>query len=566
MSALIPPLSGQISVTSAFGEDRGWYSHGGIDLALKQEPVRGKPVRAPAAGVVAAIWTTAETNGGFPYGNAIALQTDDGAIWRFLHFDEPPSLSVGASVAAGDTLGLAGSTGQSTGPHVHMDVTLDGSISTATFNVAGRRVDPLRVFADSYADVAGIDAEAFRDQISAASSWNPWYDENPPATNTGAEGVAAIDPQIHPSMRERTFDPFDSLEFAAGNMADGLRRREGDLAEALADYRSGPLSADHDRDDGFRYAAEVLTGRDIAPGVRPNPPPQPVPRELLEELDRRTRRYGRSVRVEIGRRTAEESPIGPTGPVEREGSRLEVEDLRIEFEIRSESQPDSAPSNVRIYNLARDSVRQIRSGAAMQLTAGYDSAVGLLHEGEILRVEDERAGLDRVTTLSLGIPRATQVAGSIFTGSYQGVVSLRTVVAKIVEAMQLVLGDSRDVPDRPVESYVYHGKAADALTALLRPRGIEWWVENQLVHFTAQGRAYPEPEKLISEGAGLVGSPTLTDNGVRVKMLLDHGVRLAQPVRIESEVVTGPFKVTAITHRGDNREGDFATELECVAA
>ena len=563
--ALVPPLNDTIRVTSVYGEDRGSYIHQGLDLALQNASVHRQPVRAPVAGVVVATWTTAEANDGFPYGNAVALRATGGAIWRFLHFAEPPSLTPSDTVAVGDVLGLAGTTGNSTGPHVHLDVTPAGSIIPGTFLVAGQRIDPLHHYADAYAHDAGLDPAVFRQQIATASDWNPFYDEIPGSRGLGREGIAGIDVRIHPVMRGQTFDPFASLQFAATLTAQGLDRHAGDLAEALADVRVGALTAAPARAIGRQFARDVLAGRDVQPRSRANAPPQPATSDVP---DRSERRFGRTVRVEIDRSTVAERPFGLSDPLEAEEARVIVrgDGLRIAFELQLEAQPDAAPSTVRLYNLARPTARRIRGGAAMQLHAGYADAVGLLHGGEILQVDTERVGLDRITTLTLGNQRATQVAGTIFSGGFRGALELRALVASIVASMGLSLGYTGDIPAIEIESYAYHGKAADALTALLRPRGVEWWVQNEEVLFSAGGRVRPEPARLVAERTGMIGSPTMTDDGVRVVTLLDHGFRLAQPVHLESEGVTGPFKVTAITHRGDSWEGEFATELECVAA
>ena len=145
--AYLPPLDGIIRVTSVFGLDRGSYRHGGIDLALQHESVYRRPVKAPAAGTVLAVWTTdrpstrdSTVRDGFPYGNAVALRDDADVLWRLLHFDEPPMARVGERVAAGQTLGLCDSTGNSTGHHLHLDASpLAAPVDRATFRVHGVR-------------------------------------------------------------------------------------------------------------------------------------------------------------------------------------------------------------------------------------------------------------------------------------------------------------------------------------------------------------------------------------------------------------------------------------------
>ena len=187
---LIPPLDGTIRVTSVFGADRGSYRHGGLDLAVAVGSVYRRPVKAPAAGVVAAVWTTERPStrdptvrDGFPYGNAVALRDTEGVLWRFLHFDEPPRLGVGESVEPGQTLGLCDSTGNSTGHHLHLDATPGGHIDPETFRVAGERVNPLALFADGCARAVGYDTQVFRRQILMESGWKPQA-----VSRAGAEG------------------------------------------------------------------------------------------------------------------------------------------------------------------------------------------------------------------------------------------------------------------------------------------------------------------------------------------------------------------------------------------
>ena len=143
--AYLPPLDGTVRVTSVFGVDRGSYRHGGIDLALQRVSVHRQPVKAPAAGAIAAVWTihhpstrAPTVRDGFPYGNAVALRDDVRVLWRLLHFDEPPTLVVGERVAAGQTLGLCDSTGNSTGHHLHLDAAPRGQSTRRPSACAGR--------------------------------------------------------------------------------------------------------------------------------------------------------------------------------------------------------------------------------------------------------------------------------------------------------------------------------------------------------------------------------------------------------------------------------------------
>jgi murein DD-endopeptidase MepM/ murein hydrolase activator NlpD len=107
------PVSGP--VTSGFGVRWG-RMHEGIDIAVGS----GTPVHAAAAGtVIYAGWL-----GG--YGNLVVVDHGNGLSTAYGHNSTLAS-SVGQAVAAGQVIAYSGSTGHSTGPHVHFEVRVNGS-------------------------------------------------------------------------------------------------------------------------------------------------------------------------------------------------------------------------------------------------------------------------------------------------------------------------------------------------------------------------------------------------------------------------------------------------------
>lgn len=85
-------------------------NHGGIDIAAPA----GSPVRAVRGGAVVEF---AGWNNG--YGNHVILRYPDGSRERFGHMRDRPNVSNGQTIGAGATLGVVGSTGVSTGNHLH---------------------------------------------------------------------------------------------------------------------------------------------------------------------------------------------------------------------------------------------------------------------------------------------------------------------------------------------------------------------------------------------------------------------------------------------------------------
>ncbi len=111
-SGLIWPVNGP--VTSGFGMRWG-RMHTGIDIAVPS----GTPVHASASGtVVYAGWMSG-------YGNLVAIDHGGGLSTAYAH-NSSLLVSVGQSVNQGDVISLSGSTGHSTGPHVHFEVRVNG--------------------------------------------------------------------------------------------------------------------------------------------------------------------------------------------------------------------------------------------------------------------------------------------------------------------------------------------------------------------------------------------------------------------------------------------------------
>lgn len=125
-SGFVWPLASAGRISCGFGPRRAPTAgastyHKGIDIAVPS----GTVVRASKAGkVITAAYSSSA-------GNYVAIYHGDGVYTYYMHCSSL-SVSVGTQVAQGQTIALSGSTGISTGPHLHFAV-----------NVGGQYVNPL---------------------------------------------------------------------------------------------------------------------------------------------------------------------------------------------------------------------------------------------------------------------------------------------------------------------------------------------------------------------------------------------------------------------------------------
>ncbi|MBC7278250.1 MAG: M23 family metallopeptidase [Nocardioides sp.] len=129
----LPLAAGTYRITGTFGSSgANWSStHTGLDFATSY----GTPIRAVSRGTV----TFSGWDGA--YGNKTVITMDDGTELWYCHQSDF-GVEVGQTVSPGETIGYVGSTGNSTGNHLHLEVRPGG----------GDAVDP-----DSALNEHGVD-------------------------------------------------------------------------------------------------------------------------------------------------------------------------------------------------------------------------------------------------------------------------------------------------------------------------------------------------------------------------------------------------------------------------
>lgn len=105
-----------INTTNRFGVRNERYSagyHTGVDFGA----ARGTPINIPLRG------TVVSRGSGGAYGNTLLIRLADGHYMRLAHMDTIPGyIQRGYKLASGEFVGEVGSTGYSTGPHLHLEI------------------------------------------------------------------------------------------------------------------------------------------------------------------------------------------------------------------------------------------------------------------------------------------------------------------------------------------------------------------------------------------------------------------------------------------------------------
>jgi exodeoxyribonuclease VII small subunit len=246
------PVSGPFGVRRIYnGKAKGYHS--GLDIAA----ARGTPVRCAAAGVVRLV-------GDFFYtGNTVVVDHGMGLLTAYFHM-ESATVAEGQMVRAGDVLGHVGSTGRSTGPHLHWGVYLSGV-----------RADPM-----SWLRLAGGVGDGGENPTRLhCQAWSATYGARAPVAGAG-RGIALTAP-LAPSIillrrqrcRRCVLDPigikmsepepqprFEDLLARLESIVKDLESEELDLERSIEAFEEGVKLARecHRRLDGAERKVELL--------------------------------------------------------------------------------------------------------------------------------------------------------------------------------------------------------------------------------------------------------------------------------------------------------------------
>ena len=216
--------------SSASACTRSWAImklHKGTDFAA---PI-GTPIFAAGNGVVE--WAAMKG----PNGNLTILRHDNGWQTYYLHQSRfMPGIAPGARVAQGQQIGEIGTTGRSTGPHLHYEVHIDG-----------QPVDPLSIQTEAGSTLTGAGAASPSPRSATGStSAGPGRRAEPGLRRLGAIAHRAERRRPRPSRSPRRRRPSASeRELAvwpgggAMSLASGPRRRRARARRSVGSRRAG---------------------------------------------------------------------------------------------------------------------------------------------------------------------------------------------------------------------------------------------------------------------------------------------------------------------------------------
>lgn len=252
-------------------------------------------------------------------------------------------------------------------------------------------------------------------------------------------------------------------------------------------------------------------------------------------------------------------------------------EIKIAFNISKGISSSANTAEIEIWNLKESSRNSMgKEFDEITLEAGYmppqggAGNVGVIFKGNIRDVEHTRDGSNIITRISCGdgdkaLRRAT------ISKSYRKGTPVKEVVEDIYKELekQGVKRGEWKFPDSMEQSfkrpYATCGSCAREMDTLGRGRQFYWNIQNGTMEIIP-GDGFIGTIVSITPQSGMIGVPTITDNGVKVSALLNPEIRPNRRVQVESQVLemnaaNGVYRVSQCDYSGDNREGEFRVDV-----
>lgn len=250
----------------------------------------------------------------------------------------------------------------------------------------------------------------------------------------------------------------------------------------------------------------------------------------------------------------------------------EIRNLRVAFTVEKSSDSGANSAVIQVWNLAKESVSELeRPGCTVSLEAGYQTKFGMVFKGNDLLVNQRRELPDVITEIRSS-DGGTQLRLQTVAIGFEPGAAIKDVVSQIVKSFTDVTTSGLDLEKVELGKFsqglVATGPAKKILDDILTPRGFQWSIQDGEVRIVAEESTSQDTMFVVSAKSGLIGSPMRTrtedKNGITFTALLNSGFRPYRKVKLESENITGIYKIDKVSHRGDSWSGDWYSIVECL--
>ena len=243
--------------------------------------------------------------------------------------------------------------------------------------------------------------------------------------------------------------------------------------------------------------------------------------------------------------------------------------IHVNFSFQKTDLQSQNTGKVSLWNLNKSQLSVLNEkDCAVEVKAGYGSRMSKIFSGLVSYVNTSNDNADRKTDIEV-IDNLAEIRDTYVSISYNGKVNWKTIFDDVGAQMGVAVSYSYNAEFVDVANgFSYVGMARNILDKGCKCCTLVWSLQNGVLQIKKPGDVMSREVYLLSPDTGLLGIParvTITQEedtgknqlGWDVEYFLNGAINIDDYVKVESETVTGYFRVYSIEINGDNVSGDW---------
>ena len=260
---------------------------------------------------------------------------------------------------------------------------------------------------------------------------------------------------------------------------------------------------------------------------------------------------------------------GGTGFEIGETSKTQPVPIHVNFSLQKSDLETQNTGRVTVWNLNPSQLAVLNEkDCVVSLRAGYGNQLPLIFAGIVSYVCTSLDSADRKTEIEV-IDNLVEVRDTYVTVSYNGTVNWKTIFDNVAAQMGVAISYSYNAEFVDISNgFSFVGLARDIMTKGCKCCNLSWSLQNGVMQVKRPGDVMSKEVFVLSPDTGLLGIParvvlTQEDStaenqlGWDVEYFLNGAINIDDYVKLESETVTGFFRVYSLEISGDNVSGDW---------
>lgn len=237
-------------------------------------------------------------------------------------------------------------------------------------------------------------------------------------------------------------------------------------------------------------------------------------------------------------------------------SQYNSDTLDFDFTVPFSTSSENDVSEVAVYNLSPTSVKRIKKGTDVSLSAGYGDDTGMILNGEVVSYRTVSENADKKTVLKVS-SKIHALREKNINRTYAVRITSKDILTDLSFEISAAIGEIN-----PVKNVTYKkgktisGRVYDIIKDIAEETESKFYIDKNRIYIRDKNKA-SVTGFLLSNETGLISSPEEKEDGFNVMCLLNHNIYPDSMIIIKSKTVNGNFRVVKGRHTSD-----YITEME----